>query len=557
MVKGQPVYVKVHNPEAVKALIGMGSEPSSIVMKAMQKLSNWTKRGATGLLAPMFSVKNLTADTIQAAIQSPNAIKHLTVDLPAAFISSVGETLHIPGLGKLAEEFKRAGGEYSALLRGDKAVNNAVFNMRRYAPLSPQGIVKGAIGAAKLPFQALEKVADISENVNRMAAYRREIMGKERTPENVRNAINAARESTVNFSRRGSMGRETEAFVPYSNAALQGMYRIAKSFATPKSALKAAAGIGTLVVLPKLYEYARFNNDPDYQQLPAREKYRNLIVNKNADGTFTKIPLPPEYGALGGLINSVLDDVVNKDPNAYKGTLDALANAWTPPIVSGALQGATQGGGIDQSIQGLFNATTIAPAVALAGNQSFTGAPIVPKSLQGRSPQYQYDEKTSEIAKQIGSALNFSPMKVDYLLRAYGGDPARLLLPLNSQVGGANVRNTLLKNFIVDPTFTNNLTNDFYNAKQNIENAHNDNKQVGAPLPSWYSDDLYKTMTSQAKGSVLKQLSDLSDQKKQINANNNLSADDKANKLRDIQKQINNVYLDVNSKLMKSGVPLR
>lgn len=555
MVNGVPVFVKVHDPESVKALLGMGMEHSGIILTAMRKLSNATKRGATGVLAPMFAVKNLAADTVQAAIQSPNAVQHVLVDLPHAILSSIGDIFRIPGMKNLAEDFRRAGGEYSGLLRGDRAVNGSLYNLRREAPLSPQGLVKGAYLAVKSPFKALEKVADVTENANRMAAYRRSMVGQEKSPETVRNAISAARESTVNFSRRGNIARETETFVPYTNAAMQSIYRFAKNFSNPKTAVKTLAGMGTLVVAPKLYEFAKFNNDPDYQKLPPRERYRNLIISKNEDGTFNKVPMPPEYEAIGAFMTDVLNDVINQKPQAYKGSLDAVVNAFTPPLVSGAAQGLTQGGGLEQSITGAANATVAAPVAAVASNQSFTGAPIVPKRLQDNSTEFQYDEKTSGIGKWVGEKTGLAPLKVDYLLRAYGGDPARLLLPLSSPSGGGTPKNTLLKNFIVDPEFTNTLSNDFYSAKDAFTKAKNDNKDFNKPLPSWYSEDMEKLVNSQSKGSINKQLSDLNAQKRDINGNQLVSSEEKARRLRDIQKQMNQLYLEANAKLNSAGVP--
>lgn len=553
MIKGTPVYVKVHDPEVVKALLGMGSESSGIVLNALQKLSNATKRGATGLLAPMFAIKNLTADTVQAAIQSPNAVKHITVDLPYAFISSIGDTFKIPGLKNLAEDFRRAGGEYSSLLRGDRALNKSVNTMRRQPLLTPQGLVKGAATTIKAPFKALEKVADVTENVNRIAAYRRSLVGQERTPENIRSAINNAREITTNFSRKGAHAREIEAFVPYSNAAMQGIYRVTK--AVVKNPVKTAAAVGLLVVAPKLYEYARFKDDPDYQNLPARERYRNIFISKNEDGTFNKQPMPPEYEAIGAFFTDTLKAVIDNNPDAYKGSLDALANAFTPPIVSGALQGVTQGGGVEKSLGGLLNATTLAPAVALVGNQSFTGAPIVPRRLQGNTPSQQYDERTSSIAKKVGDTLGMSPMKVDYLLRAYGGDPARLLLPLFSDVGGGTAKNTLLKNFITDPVFTNTLSDDFYRMKEKLTQAENDNKTNGVELPDWYDAGISKYVNSTAKGMPSKQLTYLAAEKRDIQADKSLTAEAKSQKLRSIQGEINNIYLDLVTEMKKAGVP--
>lgn len=553
MVNGNPVYVKIHDTEAAKALMGMGSDQAGIVLKSMQYLSDATKRGATGLLSPMFAIKSVTGDTVQAAIQSPNAFKHIAVDLPHAAISSIGDMLRIPGIKNLAEDFRRAGGEYSALLRGDRRLNTSVSQLRREAPLSTRGIAKGAVAAVKAPFKALEKVSDVSENLNRMAAFRRAMVGKERTPENVRNAINAARESTVNFSRRGAMSQQAESLVPYQNAAIQGMYRLTKAFY--KNPVKTLAGLTTLVIAPKMYEYARFNDDPDYQRLPARERYRHIITSKNADGTFNKQFMPPEYMAFGAFLQDVLNDVIHNDPEAYKGTLDSLVNAFTPPIVSGALQGPTQGEGWEGSIAGVANASVLGPAASIGFNQSFTGAPIVPQRLENRSPELQYDERTSAVGKFIGEKLGLSPMKADYLMRSYGGDPARLLLPLTSDFGGGNTKNTLLRNFIVDPVFTNTLSDDYYSAKEELARARADNA-AGRDFPEWYSEEIYKLANSTAKNAPAKRISDLNAEKRSIQGDTTMSAEEKTQKLRDIQGEINEIYLDVNSKLREAGVPM-
>lgn len=555
MVKGEPVYIKVHDPEIVKTLIGMGPQASNALIDVMSAFSNATKRGATGVLAPVFAVKGATMDLVQSAIQAKNPAQQVA-DTVYAIFSSIGDKFNVPGLKNLAEEYRRAGGEYSAALKGDRKVNTNIMNMTRYPMLSAKNVGKTALNTVKAPFKLLESIGDIAENAPRMAAYKGEMrrLGGERTPENVRAAMSQAREITTNFSRKGSISRDLEAFVPYNNAAIQGVYRVVKGL--KERPFQTVGAIGALAVLPKMMEYFQFADDPDYQNLPARERYRYLIVNKNDDGTFTKIPLEPAYNSIGELTIEALRKFHDQDQNAFKGALDALSNAWLPPLVTGSLQGVTQGGGLEKSIAGGINSTIFAPAVAIASNQSFTGAPIVSKAVGDRSPEYQYDERTSAIAKQLGKVTGMAPMKVDYLLRSYGGDPARLLLPLTSDVGAGNVRNTTLRNFIVDPTYSNTLTNDFYSAKEKLSQAYRDNQELGIPLPSWYSDDLRKELSSTAKGSLSKRISELNDKKKEIMANKNLLSQQKTEQLRNIQYQINTLYMDINSKLQTKGVPI-
>lgn len=555
MVNGKPVYVKVHDPEAVKALLGMGPEQSNLVLHVFKTLSNSTKYGATGALAPMFAVKGALMDLPQAIIQSRNPLIHM-MDFGHALISSIANELKVPGLRNLAQDFERTGGGYSAALRGERQLRKGVSDMKNRPLLSAPNLAIAAGKTIAAPFKVLNSISDMTENIHRIAAYRSEMrrLGDVRTPENVRKAMEASREITTNYSRRGRQSKSIEAFIPYQNAAIQGLYRIARQW--NKNPVKTAALVTTTIMLPKFIEYSQFHDDTDYNNLPARERYRNLIISKNADGTFNKIPMTPEYNALGALFVDLLRSYKDGNPEVFKGASDAVVNAYTPPVVSGAAQGITQGGGLEQSLVGVTNSTVLGPATNVIANRSFTGAPIVSRAVGERSPRYQYDEKTSAVAKRIGDVLNFSPMKVDYILRAYGGDPARLVLPLTSPVGGGTERNTLLKNFIVDPTFTNNLTTDYYDAKEKLTQAYNDHQDMDIPFPKWYDDGLRNQLTSTANGSVSKRLSTLTDQKKALSTDKSLTAEQRAQRIRIVQQQINEIYIDINSKLREKGVPM-
>jgi hypothetical protein len=247
------------------------------------------------------------------------------------------------------------------------------------------------------------------------------------------------------------------------------------------------------------------------------------------------------------------------NPVEWGAASDAIVNAYTPPFVSGLAQGATQGGGVDQSVVGALNSTVIGPIAGYAHNQSWTGAPIVPQRLQGNSPYMQKDERTSYLASWIaqtgiGKKLELSPIKLDYLFKQYGGDIARLGLPVYTDMGSGTKAETLLRNFIVDPTFTNNLSRDFYNR---IDKVTQNTADVGdgAAVPAWLTDEVKKIATSRAKGSPLKTLTELSAEKRDIQGNKLLSAREKSLKLRENQQKINNIYLDVVSRLEKLGVP--
>jgi len=51
----------------------------------------------------------------------------------------------------------------------------------------------------------------------------------------------------------------------------------------------------------------------------------------------------------------------------------------------------------------------------------FSGLPVVSAGQQRKEPYLQYTEKTSELAKVVGAQLNYSPIKIDKLLKGYFG----------------------------------------------------------------------------------------------------------------------------------------
>jgi hypothetical protein len=66
--------------------------------------------------------------------------------------------------------------------------------------------------------------------------------------------------------------------------------------------------------------------------------------------------------------------------------------------------------------------TAFRPIMETKGNYNiFSGLPIVSAGQQRKEPAYQYNDKTSEIARYLGKTLNYSPIKIDHLIKGYGG----------------------------------------------------------------------------------------------------------------------------------------
>ena len=66
--------------------------------------------------------------------------------------------------------------------------------------------------------------------------------------------------------------------------------------------------------------------------------------------------------------------------------------------------------------------TAFRPLIETKGNYNiFSGLPIVSAGQQRKEPAYQYNDRTSEIARYLGKTLNYSPIKIDHLIKGYGG----------------------------------------------------------------------------------------------------------------------------------------
>jgi hypothetical protein len=83
----------------------------------------------------------------------------------------------------------------------------------------------------------------------------------------------------------------------------------------------------------------------------------------------------------------------------------------------------------------------IKPALEVALNKSiFTGQPIVSDKLARMTPEMQFDERTSSLAKFLGETVGVSPKQVDHLVNGYFATLGISLLRLPDFVlGGAAV----------------------------------------------------------------------------------------------------------------------
>ncbi|MDB5055050.1 MAG: hypothetical protein JWM44_3100, partial [Bacilli bacterium] len=336
-----------------------------------------------------------------------------------------------------------------------------------------------------------------------------------------------ANDVTTNFNRFGNYTKQADALFPYLNAAVQGLDKTVRVFKdNPTAAFSKASGV---VAVPTILMYVLNHNNPDYQQLSNFIKDNNFLIPKSG-GTFIKIPKSREFGTLFSTpIERVLRQWNDHDPNAFQDFVHNFIQNIAPPGIGGAIQGAEQGG-LTGALTGIGQDTIAGPIASLSSNKDFANRPIVPQDLLKLSSKNQFDSKTSEPAKFLGNLFNTSPKQLDFLTKSYGGVLGQLGLPLTTQ--GGSIGETLKRQVTADPTFSNDISRNFYDAKNKADTAKADSKVTGDPLTkdlSTYYDRISNNLSS------LRKL------EKSVQKDSSLSKDEKNQKLKDLTQQMNSI----------------
>jgi hypothetical protein len=165
-------------------------------------------------------------------------------------------------------------------------------------------------------------------------------------------------------------------------------------------------------------------------------------------------------------------------------------------------------------------------------------APIIPGDLENVSPQYQYDSKTSELSKKIGSIFGVSPMKTDYLIKSYGGIIGELGLPLMTK--NTSVGETLKQKVTADPVFSNDIQRKFYDTKTKFDQAYNDFNKQGVK-----SENLNETLRKMFNKKSL-EMGKIRKQIKEIQSDGSLTSNERLQKIRVLQEKINQIAASAN-----------
>lgn len=458
MRDGVAEHWAVEDPYLLDAISAMSYAPGGIV-KAMAPFKRLLTFGVT--VNPTFKIRNLIRDSLSAIAQSdlsynPAANVARGWKATAKDSQTYASMLASGGIIKFGtqEDTNRVRAQIERL--GGEMLDKSGFDKLK--------------GQMKSLWEAYEEFGDRTENVNRAALYERLIAKGHSHAE----AAFMARD-LMDFSMSGKW--ETVRFlaqtVPFLNARLQGLYKLGRAAKEDPRRFAAMAGAVSLASLGLL---AAYSDDEDWKK---REDWDrdNFWWFKVGDKAF-RIPKPFEVGSIG-----------------------TVAERTAELMFSDEMTGKRFGQRISDMV---FNTFAMDPTPQLikpfidvyANKDSFSGRPIEGMADERLRPQDRYNERTSEVARLLGSwglpdpvrlakgeYSGLSPKQIDFLLRGYFGWLATVTTTATDTVArplldrgerpAARLRDTFLAgNFVEDlPTGSSRYVTTMYEQAKDVEQA--------------------------------------------------------------------------------------
>ena len=378
------------DPMLFKSIQGLNAEDSGLIMRLLSLPAHILRAGAT--LTPDFSLRNPIRDQFSAFIYSRSGYTP-GFDLLRGMFELFKQ-------GDVYNLWRAGGGERAMLVSMDRK-----YMQKNLTVLLHENKAK-VLRYIKNPLELLQTLSEIGEQATRLGEMKRALT-KGKNP--VQGAFDS-REVTLDFSRIGAKTKAVNMLVAFWNANVQGTDKLIRSFKTRpyQTLFKTLMGI----TLPSILLYFANRNDERWKEIPAWQKDLFWIV-------FTKdniwrIPKPFEVGILFGSVpERVLEFMDNKDPKIFDQLQADVANGATPGFIP----------------------TTLLPIIENISNYSFfLDRPIVSRGKEGLPPEAQHGPYTTEISKIIGSALRYSPAKIENLILGYTGGLGRYALSIIDKV---------------------------------------------------------------------------------------------------------------------------
>mgnify|MGYP003114882548 CR=1 FL=1 len=234
----------------------------------------------------------------------------------------------------------------------------------------------------------------------------------------------------LNFGRRGSspVMRLLTATIPFLNARIQGLDVLIRAGAGKNTANKelsrgqAAASFiarGSLIAASTAIYYTMVSDDEQYKN-QTEEIKDNYWIIPTPSGVPVRVPIPFEVGLL------------------FKTLPERIIDAYNGETTARDLQQSAK--------RAIFGTLGVQPPQAITpileaymNYDMYSGRPVTPVFIDSTlDPQLQELASTSEVAKNMAKVLGISPIKLDHLMKGYGGTIGTAVLGFADQALRSN-----------------------------------------------------------------------------------------------------------------------
>tara|TARA_R100000655_G_scaffold4403_6_gene14161 strand:+ start:2530 stop:10983 length:8454 start_codon:yes stop_codon:yes gene_type:complete len=435
---GQKYYYFIRDIELFNALSTVGGTSTS-------ELTRWVGMPATLLRDtvtrdPGFIVVNILRDTLSAGVTS-GAMRSPLGGVDEGYLPVIDSFKNMFGDISDLEKFGVVGGyDFS---NDEGSVKQFVERTMRRQGLAKNGGMKPQDAFFKI-WDGLGELTTKSDGATRKAVYETvyKHMKKNGATEGEAQSEAAYQAlEVINFGRRGlsTNFKVVTAAIPFLNARIQGLDVLYRSFVKGEySAIDRIKSDETreelrgrivrgailrglsLAVLTGLY-YMMVSDTDEYKGVRREVRDDYWIIPTGTDFPI-RIPIPFEVGAIFKVLPERLMDIAMGD------------DAFTRKSIGEARTSLSRQLGTSLSIpffQPAFGIQAMKPLLEVINNRnSFTDSEIIPYYQTKLDPRAQSTERTNELARILGEALNISPTQIDYVMRGYTGTLGGYLLAM-------------------------------------------------------------------------------------------------------------------------------
>lgn len=464
----------------------------SKLSKGLNKISNF-RRGVLTEYNPLFLITNALKDAQDVLGNSQHATKTY-MKFPEAYSQIIQK-------GYWYNEYVNYGGEQNSYFRDGQ------FESDKKLPTGKKIL--------KMPLDKISNINNVIEMAPRLAEY---ITSREAGRSIETSMLDASR-VTTNFKAGGDITKfANRNGATFLNASVQGAMQVARNIQEANvkgfKGWTVLAGKTIAMGLPAIIlNNLVWGDDDDYEELQDYVKDNYYCVAKLGDGKFIRLPKGRTTATIQKVFNNI-NEYVNKDKEI---NIDNVTKDFWEDILF-AKDNLAPNNPLDNNV--------ISPIVQVAKNKSWYGEDIVPMRLQDKPKSEQYDETTDSFSIWLGSKLNISPYKINYLLDQYGGGISDIALPMMTKQAENNV---IEDKFTTDNTMKSKYPGEFFQKSDELKVKANSEKATEKDILE------YKYMSS-----ISEKMSDLYKQKREIQ-NSDKTDKEKKEKLKEVQKQINSI----------------